>query len=142
MYRSLSHLYLNICNIKFSIEINIYFIIFLFYPFIIAKRIKHEEELKNTLFNINVDMTGTLLGFEIAVCSCEEAVAKYIDILGINVPSTTVPVKPGRKLAIIIEIAAMNNRQKKLGYNAAKELMAQLGMGEVETQPKELDAWH
>ena len=43
---------------------------------------KHEEELKNTLFNINVDMTGTLLGFEIAVCSCEEAVAKYIDILG------------------------------------------------------------
>ena len=43
---------------------------------------QHEEELKNTLFNINVDMTGTLLGFEIAVCSCEEAVAKYIDILG------------------------------------------------------------
>ena len=43
---------------------------------------KHEEELKNTLFNINVDMTGTLIGFDIAVCSCEEAVAKYIDILG------------------------------------------------------------
>lgn len=43
---------------------------------------KHEEEMKNTLLNINVDMTGTLLGFEIAVCSCEEAVAKYIDVLG------------------------------------------------------------
>ena len=43
---------------------------------------KHEEELKNTLFNINVDMTGTLIGFDIAVCSCEEAVAKYIDFLG------------------------------------------------------------
>ena len=67
---------------------------------------------------------------------------EYISILGIKVPTTTVPVKPGRNLAIIIEIAAMNNRQKKLGYNAAKELMAQLGMGEVETQPKELDAWH
>ena len=43
---------------------------------------KHQEEMKNTLFNINVDMTGTLLGFEIAVCSCEESCAKYIDYLG------------------------------------------------------------
>ncbi len=55
---------------------------------------------------------------------------EYISILGINVPTTTVPVKPGRNLAIIIEIAAMNNRQKKLGYNAARELMQQLGMEE------------
>ena len=43
---------------------------------------KHKEELDKTLFNINVDMTGTLLGFEIAVCSCEDSVAKYIDFLG------------------------------------------------------------
>lgn len=42
----------------------------------------HEAELKNTLFNINVDMTGTLLGFDIAVCSCEESVSKYIEFLG------------------------------------------------------------
>ena len=42
----------------------------------------HEEELKKTLFNINVDMTGTLIGFDIAVCSCEESVSKYIDFLG------------------------------------------------------------
>lgn len=42
------------------------------------------------------------------------------DILGIKVPSLTIPVKPGRNLAIIIEVAAMNNRQKKMGYNAAK----------------------
>ena len=55
---------------------------------------------------------------------------EYVSILGINVPATTVPVKPGRNLAIIIEIAAMNNRQKKLGYNAARELMQQLGMEE------------
>lgn len=55
---------------------------------------------------------------------------EYMSILGINVPTTTVPVKPGRNLAIIIEIAAMNNRQKKLGYNAARELMQQLGMEE------------
>ncbi len=53
---------------------------------------------------------------------------EHIEILGINVPSTTIPVKPGRNLAVIIEIAAMNHRQKKMGYNAAKELMAQLGM--------------
>ncbi len=53
---------------------------------------------------------------------------EYTEILGINVPSTTIPVKPGRNLAVIIEIAAMNFRQKKMGYNAAQELMNQLGM--------------
>jgi HPr kinase/phosphorylase len=42
------------------------------------------------------------------------------EILGIKVPSLTIPVKPGRNLAIIIEVAAMNNRQKKMGYNAAQ----------------------
>ncbi len=46
----------------------------------------------------------------------------YTDILGIRVPSLVVPVRPGRNLAIIIEVAAMNNRQKKMGYNAANEL--------------------
>ena len=43
------------------------------------------------------------------------------DILGIKVPSLTVPVKPGRNLAVIIEIAAMNHRQQNMGYNAADE---------------------
>ncbi|MBO4322202.1 MAG: HPr(Ser) kinase/phosphatase [Clostridia bacterium] len=43
------------------------------------------------------------------------------DILGITLPAITVPVKPGRNLAVIIEIAAMNHRQKKMGYNAAEE---------------------
>lgn len=45
---------------------------------------------------------------------------QYSDILGIRVPSLTIPVRPGRNLAIIIEVAAMNNRQKKMGYNAAQ----------------------
>ena len=67
---------------------------------------------------------------------------EYISILGINVPATTVPVKPGRNLAIIIEIAAMNNRQKRMGYNGARELMQQLGMEEVDTSPKEIEVWH
>ena len=53
---------------------------------------------------------------------------EYMDILGIQVPMLTIPVKPGRNLAIIIEVAAMNNRQKKMGYNAAQELMQNLGM--------------
>ncbi|MBQ9938594.1 MAG: HPr(Ser) kinase/phosphatase [Oscillospiraceae bacterium] len=52
----------------------------------------------------------------------------YTEILGIKVPALTIPVKPGRNLAIIIEVAAMNNRQKKMGYNAAEELLARLGM--------------
>ena len=50
------------------------------------------------------------------------------DILGVEVNSLTLPVKPGRNLAVIIEVAAMSNRQKKMGYNAAEELMKQLGM--------------
>ncbi len=53
---------------------------------------------------------------------------EYEEILGIQVPSVTIPVKPGRNLAIILEVAAMNNRQKKMGYNAAEELMKRLGM--------------
>jgi len=42
------------------------------------------------------------------------------EILDIKVPSLTIPVRPGRNLAIIIEVAAMNNRQKNMGYNAAQ----------------------
>ena len=48
------------------------------------------------------------------------------NILGIEVPSITVPVRPGRSLPIILEIAAMNHRQKKMGYNTAAELEKQL----------------
>ncbi len=51
---------------------------------------------------------------------------QYTSILGINVPSLTVPVKPGRNLAVIIEVAAMNNRQKRMGYNAAVEFTKQI----------------
>lgn len=60
---------------------------------------------------------------------------QYMDILGITVPMLTIPVKPGRNLAMIIEVAAMNNRQKKMGYNAAHELMQNLGM--VDDIPEE-----
>lgn len=71
-----------------------------------------------------------------------------LNILGINVPLCTVPVSPGRNLAIIIEVAALNNRLKKMGHNSAKELLKNLGMYEEETGevPKEpdtdVDVWH
>jgi HPr kinase/phosphorylase len=47
-------------------------------------------------------------------------------LLGVEIPSLTVPVRPGRNLAVIIEVAAMNNRHKKLGYNAAREFTERL----------------
>jgi len=43
-------------------------------------------------------------------------------ILDVTVPAVTIPVCPGRNLAVIFELAAMNNRQKKLGFNAAEVL--------------------
>ncbi len=51
---------------------------------------------------------------------------EYTDIMGIKIPSTTIPIKPGRNLAIVLEIAAMNNRQKKMGYNTAEEFNRKL----------------
>ena len=54
------------------------------------------------------------------------------DILGIKVPSIVLPVCPGRNLSVVIEVAAMNNRQKRMGYNTAQEfnkkLMESMGM--------------
>lgn len=50
----------------------------------------------------------------------------YTSILDVKIPSITVPVKPGRNLAIIVEVAAMNNRHKKMGYNAAQAFTKQI----------------
>ena len=60
---------------------------------------------------------------------------EFVSLLGVKIPSLTIPVKPGRNLAVILEVAAMNNRQKKMGYNAARELLNRLGM---ESDPKEV----
>ena len=51
---------------------------------------------------------------------------QYMDLMGVKVPAITIPVKPGRNLAVILEVAAMNNRQKKMGYNAAQEFTEQI----------------
>ena len=47
---------------------------------------------------------------------------QYETILDVQVPILTVPVRPGRALASIVEVAAMNNRNRKMGHNAALEL--------------------
>ena len=47
---------------------------------------------------------------------------EYEDIMGVKVPCLTIPVRPGRNLGIIIELATMNNRMKKMGQNAAQNL--------------------
>lgn len=51
---------------------------------------------------------------------------QYMEILGVKVPMNTIPVTAGRNLAVILEVAAMNNRQRKLGYNAAQEFTDQV----------------
>ncbi len=57
--------------------------------------------------------------------------SEYYEILGVNIPSTSIPVSPGRNLAVVLETAAINNRQKKMGYNAAKELLIRLGLNDT-----------
>ena len=66
---------------------------------------------------------------------------EYMDILGISVIKSTVPVRPGRNLSIIIETAAITNRQKKMGYVAAQELMQSLGMDGFEPIKQEIEVW-
>ena len=66
---------------------------------------------------------------------------EYTRILDVKIPVVIVPVTPGRNLAVIVETAAMNNRQKKMGYNGAKELMHSLGMDDIEPTDKELEIW-
>ncbi len=51
---------------------------------------------------------------------------KVTNLMGIEIPTLLVPVRPGRNLAVIIEIAAMNHRQKQLGYNTAEEFNKRL----------------
>ena len=51
---------------------------------------------------------------------------QYMELLGVQVPVNTIPVTPGRNLAVILEVAAMNNRQRKLGYNPALEFTEQI----------------
>ena len=51
---------------------------------------------------------------------------QYMEILGVQIPMNTIPITPGRNLAVILEVAAMNNRQRKMGYNPALEFTQQM----------------
>lgn len=80
--------------------------------------IKAENEI-NLVVNIvpwNSQATYDRMGVE----------EQYMDILGVQVPMNTIPVTPGRNLAIILEVAAMNNRQRKMGHNHALEFTQQM----------------
>lgn len=56
-------------------------------------------------------------------------VEETTSFVGVKVPQITVPVAPGRNLAIILEVAAINNREKKMGYNTAREFLARHDAG-------------
>jgi HPr kinase/phosphorylase len=80
--------------------------------------VKDEQEV-NLLINLEPWKDGMIydrLGLE----------NLYTTILDVQIPTLTIPVKPGRNLAVIIEVAAMNNRHKKMGYNAAQEFTKQI----------------
>ena len=81
-----------------------------------AVKIRQKIHLVIKLENWDPDKAYNVLGLE------EET----MDFLGVKIPFLTVPVKPGRNVAMIVEVAARNNRLKKYGYNAAEELMKKL----------------
>ncbi len=51
---------------------------------------------------------------------------QMVELLGVNIPVYTIPITPGRNLAVILEVAAMKNRHWKMGYNAAMEFTEQI----------------
>lgn len=59
---------------------------------------------------------------------------QHMDILGVQIPMNTIPITPGRNLAVILEVAAMNNRQRKMGYNPALEFTEQMDRHFAEAQ--------
>lgn len=82
-----------------------------------AGAVKAENEI-NLVVNIvpwNNQENYDRLGIEV----------QYTELLGVKIPMNTIPITPGRNLAVILEVAAMNNRQRKMGYNAALEFTEQ-----------------
>ena len=61
---------------------------------------------------------------------------QYMEILGVKIPMNTIPITPGRNLAVILEVAAMNNRQRRMGYNPALEFTESLDRHFEQNNPK------
>ncbi|MFO7636277.1 MAG: HPr(Ser) kinase/phosphatase [Clostridia bacterium] len=80
------------------------------------------KQLDNITMAINLELWDESKNYERL-----GLVEEYRDFLGIKVPSLTIPVRPGRNLAIIVEVAAMNIRQINMGYNAAKVMSERVG---------------
>ena len=86
----------------------------------------------------NIDMVVNLEAWQDDVLYDRLGVEnEFTTILGVKVPNLTIPVKPGRNLAVILEVAAMNNRQKKIAYNAALEFTEQINKHFDETMAAE-----
>ncbi len=60
---------------------------------------------------------------------------QHMEILGVNIPMNTIPITPGRNLAVILEVAAMNNRQRRRGYNSAREFTEQMDRHYAQNTP-------
>ncbi len=89
-----------------------------------AVKISEKVDLVITLEPWEQDKNYSILGLQ----------NEKANILDVQIPEITIPIRPGRNLAIIIETAAMNNRQKKLGYDATSELFNQLGIEDDVTE--------
>ena len=88
---------------------------------------------KETAINLVVNIVPWTNGQDFDRLGLED---QCVDLLGVKIPAITMPVKPGRNLAILLEIAAMNNRQKKMGYNSAQEFTENMNRYMVEHSAK------
>ena len=88
-----------------------------------AVRLQNEIDLVVNIVPWNTHEVYDRLGLE----------EQHMEILGVKIPMNTIPITPGRNLAMILEVAAMNNRQKKMGYNAAVEFTEQINRHFEET---------
>jgi len=79
-------------------------------------KLENEIDLVVKLVNWNTQEVYDRLGLD----------DQFTELLGVKVPMNTIPITPGRNLAVILEVAAMNNRQKKMGYNSALEFTEQM----------------
>ena len=99
--------------------------------------VKHIFGIGAVKEHANIDMVVNIENWDMSKAYDRLGIdTQYTDILGVDLPSLTIPVKPGRNLAVILEVAAMNNRQRRMGYNAAEELNQKI-MDDMERQMKE-----
>ncbi|MBQ6851900.1 MAG: HPr(Ser) kinase/phosphatase [Oscillospiraceae bacterium] len=92
-----------------------------------AVRTENEIDLVINIVPWNTQKVYDRLGLE----------EQYTEILGVKIPMYTIPITPGRNLAVILEVAAMNNRQRKLGYNPAQEFTEQIDQYHLQKQNEE-----